>query len=348
MPKRTGGATFDNPLASFEDEVEGSASEVRPTTSKKPGRAMQVPNPAVFEVQRERGTEDKDVHRRLRHAAWKGDLPSVQKFVQRGGDVNRMDGDNFSPLLIACRWGRLPVVKFLVQETDADIAALGAGNQTCYDMAVCNGHDQVASFVLSKGCPVGSEKMALIRDGVRPNAKLNGVQLSTPLRRQESKDEEKRTLWVGGIPAALVADSTCAVLRQMFSQFGTIASVTPRQKPGARLLLPALCLANDRCADRHLVGENASWAFICYKRNTSVTAACDAATTLRTPGGDRRNTGVLLRVKKADIEQELFLNEQKGTEGALASVWKRRAPLNEEMVRIQRARLNHAYCALIY
>ena len=44
---------------------------------------------------------------------------------------------------------------------------------------------------------------------------------------------------------------------------------------------------------------------------------------------------MLLRVRKADIEQELFLNEQKGSEGALASVWKRRAPLNEDIMRIR-------------
>eukprot|EP01048_Picozoa_sp_COSAG05_P019802 COSAG05_NODE_3203_length_2245_cov_3.247903_1_plen_151_part_10 len=115
-------------------------------------------------------------------------------------------------------------------------------------------------------------------------------------------------------------------------------------------------------------GENKSWAFISYKHLNSVNAACDAAKTLRTPG-DRRSTpspplphilssmplaypwgiqvdytlfivhdpgtGVLLRVRKADIEQELFLNEQKGSEGALASVWKRRAPLNEDIMRIR-------------
>eukprot|EP01048_Picozoa_sp_COSAG05_P019803 COSAG05_NODE_3203_length_2245_cov_3.247903_2_plen_248_part_00 len=198
-----------------------------------PASVEHVATDRVFEVTQERGIADKDVHRRLRHAAWKGDLSGVKRLVQGGGDVNRMDGDKFSPLLIACRWGRLPVVQYLVEKTDANISALGAGNQTAYDMAVLNGHDEIAAYVLSRGCPVGSEKLALIRDGVQPNVKLDAVALSTPLRRQESKDEEKRTLWVGGIPAEMVADSSCTVLRQMFGEFGQIASVTPRQKPGA-------------------------------------------------------------------------------------------------------------------
>jgi hypothetical protein len=47
----------------------------------------------------------------------------------------------------------------------------------------------------------------------------------------------------------------------------------------------------------------------------------------------RRSVGVRLKVRRADIEQELWLQEQRGNHrGALATVWKRRTPRNEQMV----------------
>ena len=46
---------------------------------------------------------DKDLHRRLRHAAWKGDVEMARQMLRRGAKLEATDGDNYTPLLIASR-----------------------------------------------------------------------------------------------------------------------------------------------------------------------------------------------------------------------------------------------------
>ena len=54
---------------------------------------------------------DKDLHRRLRHAAWKGDVEMARQMLRRGAKLEATDGDNYTPLLIASRWNRMEMVK---------------------------------------------------------------------------------------------------------------------------------------------------------------------------------------------------------------------------------------------
>ena len=54
---------------------------------------------------------DKDLHRRLRHAAWKGDVEMARQMLRRGAKLEATDGDNYTPLLIASRWNRMDMVK---------------------------------------------------------------------------------------------------------------------------------------------------------------------------------------------------------------------------------------------
>ncbi len=120
-------------------------------------------------------------------------------------------------------------------------------------MAKLNGHERVVAFLAQSGCsspaartaaPTTQPAVAAIDvpsaaaapslspppEGLVVAGVAGGV--TTPLRRQQSVDDERRTVWVGGIPAQLVAEPSCAVLRRMFGAFGQIAAVTPRQKPG--------------------------------------------------------------------------------------------------------------------
>ena len=54
---------------------------------------------------------DHDAHRRLRHAAWKGDVRLARAMLGRGAKLEATDGDKYTPLLIAARWNRLEMVQ---------------------------------------------------------------------------------------------------------------------------------------------------------------------------------------------------------------------------------------------
>jgi hypothetical protein len=152
-------------------------------------------------------------------------------------------------------------------------SSTGETGDTAYDMAKLNGHEHVVAFLAQSGysspaartaAPTTQPVVAAIDvrsssssasaaaaaapslspppEGLVVAGVAGGV--TTPLRRQQSVDDERRTVWVGGIPAQLVAEPSCAVLRRMFGAFGQIAAVTPRQKPG----------------------ENKSWAFVTFAK----------------------------------------------------------------------------------
>ena len=44
-----------------------------------------------------------------------GDLKFVKRYVEQGGDVNKRDKKGSTPLMIASFFGRLEIVKFLVE-----------------------------------------------------------------------------------------------------------------------------------------------------------------------------------------------------------------------------------------
>ena len=76
---------------------------------------------------------DKDLHRRLRHAAWKGDVEMARQMLRRGAKLEATDGDNYTPLLIASRWNRTEMVKvcpprtcLLVSKTKLSLACAAA------------------------------------------------------------------------------------------------------------------------------------------------------------------------------------------------------------------------------
>ena len=44
-----------------------------------------------------------------------GDLDFVKSYVEQGGDVNKRDKKGSTPLMIASFYGRLEIVKFLIE-----------------------------------------------------------------------------------------------------------------------------------------------------------------------------------------------------------------------------------------
>ena len=106
---------------------------------------------------------DSNPHRRLRHAAWKGDVPLAKQMVSKGGSVEGRDGDKYTPLLIAARWNRLEFVKYLVEVHRADMTVRNAEGDSAYNLAVLYGHDAVAEYLLAAGCSDEPNQLRLER-----------------------------------------------------------------------------------------------------------------------------------------------------------------------------------------
>ena len=85
-------------------------------------------------------------------------------------------------------------------------------------------------------------------------------------------------------------DPESSPLAKLFVGFGTIVSLTTRQKPGL----------------------NRSWAFITFENVASVEKALK-------PAKPVKHGSVQLQIKKADVEEQL----QRSETGALADVWRR-------------------------
>ena len=105
---------------------------------------------------------------------------------------------------------------------------------------------------------------------------------------------------VGGIPESLIVkdmtastddlDLESSPLAKLFSGFGTIISLTTRQKPGL----------------------NRSWAFITFEKAASAEEALK-------PGCVVKHGSIQLHVEKTNVEEQL----QRSETGALAEVWRR-------------------------
>lgn len=74
----------------------------------------------------------RDVHRRLRHAAWKGDAKLARSMLKRGASIEAADSDGYTPLLIAARWGRAKMVALLVEKHNASLASRNSSGDNAY------------------------------------------------------------------------------------------------------------------------------------------------------------------------------------------------------------------------
>ena len=76
-------------------------------------------------------------------AIWQGDIKTVERLIANGANVR----SNVYPLRMACKCGRLEIIKFLLEK--------GANLHESDDQPLClaarNGHLEVAKFLLKKG-----------------------------------------------------------------------------------------------------------------------------------------------------------------------------------------------------
>ncbi len=90
-----------------------------------------------------------------------GDLSGLRKAISRLGvdfDVNAADGDGRTALWHACEAGQLDVVKFLVEEKQADVHKVNHDEETPLLAAACNEHDATVEYLLSREANLGQAK----------------------------------------------------------------------------------------------------------------------------------------------------------------------------------------------
>lgn len=83
----------------------------------------------------------------------RGDLDSVTKYIKSGGDLERKDWDQCTPLHIACAGGFTQIVQLLISK-GANINARTRIEHTPLHLACRYGHLTIALGLLVKGCLV--------------------------------------------------------------------------------------------------------------------------------------------------------------------------------------------------
>ena len=78
-----------------------------------------------------------------------GEIEIVEHLLQYGAMVNQSDGSGQSPLIFAAENGFLEIVKVLI-ESDADVSIKDRKNETAFDKAEINNHDEIAILLKEK------------------------------------------------------------------------------------------------------------------------------------------------------------------------------------------------------
>ncbi len=75
-------------------------------------------------------------------------------------DVNNKDWHGFTALSGAAKGGKMQAVKVLLEHPDVDTMATDYKGRTAYDLAVENGHHEIASLLAtSKGLNYGKQEI---------------------------------------------------------------------------------------------------------------------------------------------------------------------------------------------
>jgi ankyrin repeat protein len=83
----------------------------------------------------------------LHIAAINGKDVCAEVLVNAGAQVDARDHDENTPLLLAARYGKLPVVKLLLKHK-ADVCAVNAGGHSAADASRQGGHSETSNFIL--------------------------------------------------------------------------------------------------------------------------------------------------------------------------------------------------------
>lgn len=93
---------------------------------------------------------DADLNRRLRYAAWEGDIAKVRDCIQHGAQVDATDSDGFSALIVAARWNRVQMLRSLIMVFGADIQHRTRLGQTALDVAVEWGNGEAENYLRNR------------------------------------------------------------------------------------------------------------------------------------------------------------------------------------------------------
>jgi hypothetical protein len=83
-------------------------------------------------------------------AAWRGDLEAVRRYLQQDRQLVDVQVSGISPLAQAAEFGRVEVVRYLLDE-GADINLSPGGSWTALDRACSHGRLQVVALLLARG-----------------------------------------------------------------------------------------------------------------------------------------------------------------------------------------------------
>lgn len=97
------------------------------------------------------GCQQSDNNAALLDAAQKGDLAKVERLLKRGADINAVDDEERTPLILAAFEGHIQVVKALVLAgAKLDVREKKYGN-TALMLASIRGDTEVAKLLLARG-----------------------------------------------------------------------------------------------------------------------------------------------------------------------------------------------------
>lgn len=92
-----------------------------------------------------------DIDTRLLESVANGDLNAVRQCVESVADINAVNNDDETALMIASKKGYLEIVKYLVENDFEVNARVMFGNETALILASQCGHLEIVKFLISKG-----------------------------------------------------------------------------------------------------------------------------------------------------------------------------------------------------
>ncbi|ETN77673.1 ankyrin repeat protein [Necator americanus] len=180
------GRTNVPPKTTLKIEIQEGEEFVVPSTSVQDDRVTPKRGPKVEISSSSRGRKSSFSTPRpysriddpVMDAVISGELDQVKSAIEAGHDVNNRDQQKRTPLFVAVEMKRLDICKVLVERGGAVINAnCGPDCNTALHVAVAQGNEEIARYLLSKGAS------KTVCNGISMCCSLQAVMLTCSLRR---------------------------------------------------------------------------------------------------------------------------------------------------------------------